>query len=87
MDMSDTTLAAVRPASRAVQRRIDPGSMTVCAHCDEQVKFAAKVNRMQAIANVYVDGRWNRVEHFHAECYELAGSPYGVPAEPEPRRR
>lgn len=51
--------------------------MTLCAHCDEQVKFAAKVNRQQVIANVYLDGRWDRVEHFHEECYALAGAPYG----------
>jgi hypothetical protein len=24
-----------------------------------------------------VGGRWNRVEHFHAECYEAAGAPHG----------
>ena len=41
------------------------------------MKFAAKVQRQQVIANVYVDGRWNRVEHFHAECYDEAGLPYG----------
>jgi hypothetical protein len=29
------------------------------------------------IANVYVDGTWDRVEHFHAECYEAAERPYG----------
>ena len=29
------------------------------------------------IANVYVDGTWARVEHYHAECYDLAGKPYG----------
>lgn len=80
-DMSDTTLVKVTPGTRAVQRRIDPGSMTLCAHCDEQVKFAAKLNRMQVIANVYVDGRWDRVEHFHEECYMLAGDPHGQPAE------
>jgi hypothetical protein len=32
---------------------------------------------MQVIANVYVDGRWNRVEHFHEECYGEADAPYG----------
>jgi len=67
--------------SRAVLRRVEAGSMALCAHCGEQVKFAAKVHRFQAIANVYVDGRWDRVEHFHEECYEVAGEPYG-PAQP-----
>ena len=52
--------------------------MALCAHCGEQVKFAAKVHKYQAIANVYVDGRWSRVEHFHQECYEAADEPYGT---------
>ena len=45
----------------------------------EQVKFAAKQNRQQVIANVYVAGRWDRVEHFHEECYGEAHDPYGEP--------
>ena len=67
--------------SRAVQRRVEAGSSVMCATCDQQVKFAAKQNRQQVIANVYVDGRWDRVEHYHAECYEGAGAPYGVASE------
>lgn len=42
------------------------------------VKFAAKVRRQQVIANVYVGDRWNRVEHYHAECYDSAGEPHGA---------
>ena len=68
-------------ASRAAQRRVEAGSSVMCATCDEQVKFAAKQNRQQVIANVYVDGTWNRVEHFHAECYDDAKQPYGPAAE------
>ena len=78
--MADITIPKVTLGSRAVLRRVEAGSMTLCAFCDEQVKFAAKVNRQQVIANVYVDAKWDRVEHFHAECYELAGEPYGPPA-------
>jgi len=76
MDMTDVS---VKPAlgSRAVLRRVEAGSMALCTHCGEQVKFAAKVHRYQAIANVYIDGRWARVEHFHQECYEDAAEPYG----------
>ncbi len=59
----------------------------MCTTCDEQVKFAAKQNRQQVIANVYVDGRWDRVEHFHAECYVEAGAPYGTASEQELYRR
>ena len=79
--MADITLPQVTLGSRAVLRRVEAGSMSLCAHCDEQVKFAAKLNRLQVIANVYVDARWDRVEHFHAECYDLAGEPYGPAGE------
>jgi hypothetical protein len=65
--------------SRAVERRIEPGSSVFCAACDEQVKFMAKSKLMQIICNVYVDGRWDRVEHFHALCYADAGEPHGKP--------
>ena len=77
--MSESTATATRVAavSRAVVRRIEPGNLAVCAHCDQPVKFAAKLHKVQVIANVYVDGRWNRVEHFHDDCYAEADSPFG----------
>ena len=75
--MSDATATRIAAESRAALRRIEPGNLAVCVHCSQPVKFAAKVHRMQVIANVYVDGRWNRVEHFHDECYDEAASPYG----------
>lgn len=76
-----STITTAALVSRAAQRRVEAGSSVMCAACDEQVKFAAKQNRQQVIANVYVDGRWDRVEHFHKECYEKAGSPYGKPSD------
>jgi hypothetical protein len=87
--MSESTAFATRVAavSRAVVRRIEPGNLAVCQHCAQQVKFAAKVHKMQIIANVYVDGRWNRVEHFHEECYGEAATPYGEPAEQPARTK
>jgi hypothetical protein len=75
--MSDITLSKVTLGSRAVLRRVEAGNLALCSHCGEQVKFAAKQNRQQVIANVYVDAKWDRVEHFHAECYELAEQPFG----------
>jgi hypothetical protein len=42
------------------------------------VKFSAKTKLQQVIANVYVDGVWARVEHYHAECYDAVGQPYGT---------
>lgn len=74
--MSDT-LPKPTLGSRAVLRRVEAGNLALCAHCGEQVKFAAKQNRQQVIANVYVDARWDRVEHFHADCYDTAGEPFG----------
>ena len=61
--------------------------MAICAQCDEQVKFAAKLNKMQVIANVYVEGKWERVEHYHEECYDTAGGPYGEPSQPVMKNR
>lgn len=77
--MSQNTATATRctAVSRAVLRRIEPGNLAVCTHCAQPVKFAAKLHKMQVIANVYVSGRWNRVEHFHEDCYSEASSPYG----------
>ena len=74
-----TDIATPKPAfcSRAVLRRIEAGCMAICAHCGQQIKFAAKLMKLQAIANVYVGGRWDRVEHYHEECYEEAGEPFG----------
>ena len=63
--------------SRAVDRPIEAGNSALCAHCGEPVKFVARAHLRQVIANVYVDGTWARVEHFHAECYDQAGRPYG----------
>ena len=84
-----STITTTALVSRAAQRRVEAGSSVMCAACDEQVKFAAKQNRQQVIANVYVDGRWDRVEHFHKECYDAAGSPYGKPSDQQlqPGRR
>jgi hypothetical protein len=66
--------------SRAVVRTVEAGNTAVCVSCGEPVKFAAKTRRQQVICNVYVKGKWDRVEHFHAECYAEAGEPYGSAA-------
>jgi hypothetical protein len=79
--------ATTVPGTRAVSRRIDPGSTAICAHCGEKVKFASRTptpHRVQVIANVYCGDRWDRVEHFHAgpppaDCYASAGEPHGPP--------
>jgi len=67
--------------SRAVLRLVEPGSMVDCTHCGERVKFQAKMRNQQVICNVYVKNVWDRVEHFHAPCYEEADQPFGPPAD------
>jgi hypothetical protein len=66
--------------SRAVNRQVEPGNSANCAHCGAPVKFVARSQLRQVIANVYSGGSWVRVEHFHADCYDEAGQPYGPPA-------
>jgi hypothetical protein len=66
--------------SRAVVRPIEPGNSAMCTHCGAPVKFVARAQLKQVIANVYKDGQWDRVEHFHADCYDEASKPYGEPA-------
>ncbi|MGQ0616482.1 MAG: hypothetical protein ACT4PW_05750 [Acidimicrobiia bacterium] len=61
-------------------RSIEAGSSASCTGCGAPVKFRAKSKLQQVICNVYVDGRWARVEHFHLECYNDAGEPHGAPA-------
>jgi hypothetical protein len=67
-------------SSRAVERLIQAGNTATCASCGEPVKFVAKAQLRQVIANVYVDGVWDRVEHYHADCYRQVGEPYGQAA-------
>ena len=75
------TVTKTKPAntwtSRAVTRPVDPGSSALCALCGDGVRFRAKLHLQQVICNVYDHGTWKRVEHFHVECYETAGQPYG----------
>lgn len=72
--------STVTRSSRAVERLIEAGNSAVCNHCGEPVKFVARQQLRQVIANVYEDGVWKRVEHYHADCYKDAGEPYGTAA-------
>lgn len=76
---------ALPSQSRAVLRRIDPGEHVLCPHCGERVKFQAKRRENKIICNVYVDGKWNRVEHYHETCYVAAGEPHGIADTEVPR--
>jgi hypothetical protein len=72
-----TSLTPLLPVSRAVLRPVEAGNDAVCEKCQEQLKFVARAKDRQIIANVYVNERWNRVEHYHEGCYLAAGQPYG----------
>ena len=74
---SKTAAKAAKWTSRAVLRTIDAGNSAYCAHCDELIKFRAKIRAQQVICNVYVKNKWDRVEHFHSECYIEAKEPFG----------
>jgi hypothetical protein len=82
--MADVAVSELSPTttkvSRAVLRPIEAGSYVDCARCSERVKFQAKIRLMQVICNVYTDGRWVKVEHYHEACYLEADLPYGDPA-------
>ena len=77
--MATATLKKPKFTSRAVTRTVEAGNSAICVHCDEQVKFTAKMRTYQIICNVYDHGQWVKVEHFHAECYDLAQQPHGEP--------
>ncbi len=73
-----TVLEKIPPTeSRAVLRQIEPGADFTCSYCDGWVKFQAKSRKNQVICNVYVRGKWDRVEHFHEDCYAAAGQTHG----------
>ena len=86
--MTDTLVPTTgdAPQTRAIVRFVEPGSMVDCAHCGSQVKFSARAKVKQVISNVYVDGRWARVEHHHLECYDAAGEPHGAADASQPMR-
>lgn len=65
------------PASRAVLRDIEPGSTSDCLVCGERLFFRAKERLRQVICNVYADGAWRRVEHYHPDCYDSIDGPHG----------
>ncbi len=72
--------------SRAVARLIEAGSQVECVTCEVLLKFRARQRDEQVICNVYENGVWQRVEHYHPDCYAEAGQPYGEASAPPSRR-
>jgi hypothetical protein len=75
--MASNAATKVLPQSRAVIRLIEAGSMSDCRECGKQVKFRARQRDQQVICNVYENGVWRRVEHYHLDCYHQADAPHG----------
>lgn len=73
--------------SRAVVRFVEPGSMVTCAACGAPVKFSARAKVKQVICNVYEDDRWTCVQHYHLDCYDIAGEPHGAADSSQPLRQ
>lgn len=67
--------------TRAVLRPVEPAVSGVaefeCPGCDGPVKFTARKKLKKVVANIYEDDAWDRVEQWHADCYQEAGEPYG----------
>jgi len=61
--------------------------MTTCPTCDHPIKFSVRSRAKQVICNVYEQGQWLRVEHYHEHCYDEAGSPYGTADDSQPFRQ
>ncbi len=74
-----TKQVKIKKVSRAVTRLVNPGSQVDCMHCDERIKFQAKMRHQEVICNVYEKSKWIRVDHFHSDCYKLAKEPFGKP--------
>lgn len=73
-------MTEVKLGTRAVVRIIEPGLANFCPDCDTEVKFRAQVAsglRRKVVANVYYQGKWNRVEHWHLICYIRMGEIHG----------
>ena len=73
--------------SRATLRRIEAGFSAGCLGCRSAITFSPKEKgRTKVIANVYDEGVWQRVEHYHGDCYQNVGEPYG-PASEHPQMK
>ena len=87
----------IEPDSRAVVMKISDDQMDDCARCS--VSITSDTDKRWIVANVYEDccsaltcahdpkRRWNRLEHWHEDCYDLAAQPYGPPQVPKKKPR
>lgn len=60
--------------SRAVLRLVEVGSVIRCNGCGEQIKYRARgAKPKKVVCNIYRRGKWQRVEHYHPECFTEHG--------------
>lgn len=85
--------------SRATVIKIEEIDMDDCAGC--RVSVTSDTDNRWVVANVYEDcclipsckkcqgaaRRWDRLEHWHEDCYDLAGQPYGAPQVPKKKKK
>lgn len=69
--------ATMKLGTRAVLRLVQTGMDNICTGCHRSITWRAATQRREVICNVYKRGHWDRVEHFHADCYVAAGEPHG----------
>ncbi len=84
--------------SRAALIVVSETEMDDCAYCE--VSITSDSDKKWIVANVYTDcclnpactkcrgtaRRWEKVEHYHPECYEAVDFPYGTPEKKRARR-
>ncbi len=70
--------------SRAVSRKLQPGLGLECDACSMPIKYSAKFPTNQIIANVYDGNVWQKVVHYHEECYQELDYPHGEPIPSQP---
>jgi hypothetical protein len=56
------------PGTRAVLLKWAP-TTHICEACNKPI-LAEKGRRRAVCCNIYENGRWARVEHFHPACYD-----------------
>ncbi len=68
--------------TRAVEKPLTAGKEEYCGYlaCEYAKRKIASSSRApikEVIANVYENGKWSFVVHFHVDCYNKLGQPYG----------
>lgn len=85
--------------SRATVLKITDEEMADCARCT--VSITSDTNERWVVCNVYEDcciiplckrclgvgRRWDRLDRYHEDCYDLADQPHGPPQTPQKKTK